>query len=264
MDAQGSLIDLQRQRDLGDIMGGAFRLYRSRFSLFAIIAFAVVVPVDVVIYGVAGEWLWTDPGWDDSLPVGAEAASWLAPWLVTTPLITAGHVHAVMDLGAGREPSPWRALAAAGRRLTPVAAAVTLAAIGSTLGLVLLIAPGVYLWARWFLSPQAVVAENLGPLDGLERSADLVRGQWWRIFGIALVITILAAVLAAVLGVSLQAAGWALENGWLVLVGQVISDAIALSFAALAGTLLYFDARARRSTPQPPPVPDLTLPERPT
>ena len=261
MDAQGSLIDLQRSRDLGDILGGAFRLYRARFSLFAIIAFAVVVPVDVLIYGVAGEWLWTDPDWGDSLPVGAAAASWLAPWLVTTPLITAGHVHAVMDLAAGREPSPWRALAAAGRRLTPVAAVVTLAAIGSTLGLILLIAPGVYLWARWFLSPQAVVAENLGPLDGLERSADLVRGQWWRIFGIALVISILAGVLAAVLGVSLQVAGWALENGWLVLVGQVISDAIALSFAALAGTLLYFDARARRSAP--PPQPDLTLPERP-
>jgi hypothetical protein len=261
MDAQGSLIDLQRQRDLGDILGGAFRLYRSRFSLFAIIAFAVVVPVDVLIYGVAGEWLWTDPGWDDSLPVGAEAASFLAPWLVTTPLITAGHVHAVMDLAAGRRPSPWGALAAAGRRLTPVAAVVTLAALGSTLGLVLLIAPGVYLWARWFLSPQAVVAENLGPVEGLGRSADLVRGRWWRIFGIALVISILAAVLAAVLGMSLQAAGWALENGWLVLVGQVISDAITLSFAALAGTLLYFDARARRSAP--PPAPDLTLPERP-
>jgi hypothetical protein len=261
MDAQGSLIDLQRSRDLGDILSGAFRLYRARFSVFAIIAFAVVVPVDVLIYGVAGEWLLTDPDWGDSLPVSAEAASWLAPWLVTTPLITAGHVHAVMDLGAGREPSPWRALAAAGRRLTPVAAVVTLAAIGSALGLILLIAPGVYLWARWFLSPQAVVAEDLGPVEGLGRSADLVRGQWWRIFRIALVISILAAVLAAVLGVSLQAVGWTVENGWLVLVGQVISDAIALSFAALAGTLLYFDARARRSGPTREP--DLTAPERP-
>jgi hypothetical protein len=76
------------------------------------------------------------------------------------------------------------------------------------------------------------------------------------------VITMIATLLAAALGVSLQAAGWTLENGWLVLVGQVISDAIALSFAALAGTLLYFDARARRGAP--PPEPDLTLPERPT
>lgn len=48
-------------------------------------AFAVAVPVDLLIYGVAGEWLWTDPDWDDSLPRGAAVASWLAPWLVTTP-----------------------------------------------------------------------------------------------------------------------------------------------------------------------------------
>jgi hypothetical protein len=57
--------------------------------------------------------------------------------------------------------------------------------------------------------------------------------------------------------------GWTVENGLLVLLGQIISDAIALSFAALAGTLLFFDARARRSAPPPPPQPDLTLPERP-
>jgi hypothetical protein len=246
MDAQGSLINLRERRDLSGILNEAYRLYRSRFSLFATIAFAVVVPVDLAIYGLAGKWLWTDPGWGDSLPVGAQVASFLAPWLVTTPLITAGHVHAVMDLGAGRQPSAGRALAAAARRLTPVAGAVTLAALGAALGLILLIVPGVYLWVRWYLSAQAVVAEQLGPRRGLERSADLVRGQWWRVFGIALVISFLSGMLAAILGVSLQIAGRAVEVGPLVLLGKVIADGVSLSFAALAGTLLYFDCRARR------------------
>jgi len=264
VDAQGSLIDLQRSRDVGDILSGAFRLYRSRFSLFAIIACAVVVPVDLLIYGVAGEWLWTDPDWGESLPVGAVVATLLAPWLVTTPLITAGHVHAVMELGAGRDASPGRALAAAARRLTPVATAVTLAAAGAALGLIALIVPGVYLWARWYLSAQAVVAEDLGPLEGMARSADLVRGQWWRIFGIAVLISLTAAILAALLSVPFQAVGYAVDIGPVVLLGQIVGDAISLSFAALAGTLLYFDARARRGAPPPaPPEPDLTLPERP-
>src|SRR5215208_3206727 len=151
MDAQASLIDLGRPRDLGEILNAAFRLYRGRFSLFATSALAVVVPVDVLIYGVAGEWLWTDRDFGDSLPTGAAVASWLAPWLVTTPLITAGHVHAVMDLGAGRPAFPRRSLTAAARRLTPVAAAVTLAGLGAGLGLIALIVPGVYLWARWYL-----------------------------------------------------------------------------------------------------------------
>jgi hypothetical protein len=246
MDAQGTLIDLNERRDLSGILDASFRLYGAHFGLFATIAFAVVVPIDVLIYGVAGEWLWKAPHWRDTLPLGAAVASFLAPWLVTTPLITAGHVHAVMDLGAGREPSARRALGAAAARLTPVAAAITLATLGSVLGLIALIVPGVYLWVRWYLSAQAVVAEGLGPRRGLERSADLVRGQWWRMFGIALVITFLSGVLAAVLGLTLQIAGHAAEIGPLVLLGKVLADGVSLSFAALSGTLLYFDCRARR------------------
>jgi hypothetical protein len=246
MDAQGTLIDLNERRDVNGILSAAIRLYQARFGLFATIAFAVVIPIDLLIYGVAGKWLWTNPGWGDSLPVGATVAGVLAPWLITTPLITAGHVHAVMDLGAGVDASARRALAAAASRLTPVAAVVTLAALGSTFGLILLIVPGVYLWVRWFLSAQSVVAEQLGPRRGLERSADLVRGQWWRVFGIALVITFLSGVFAAILGLPLQAVGHAVEVGPLVLAGHVVADGVALSFAALSGTLLYFDARARR------------------
>jgi hypothetical protein len=266
VDGQGSLIDLSRSRDLGGILGGAFRLYRTHFGVFAAIAFAVVVPVDLLVYGVAGEWLWTDPGLEGSMPVGAMVAALLAPLLVTTPLITAGHVHAVMDLGAGRPASAGSALAAAARRLTPVAAAVALAGLGATLGLVALIVPGIYLWARWFLSAQAVVAEDLGPVEGLGRSASLVSGQWWRIFGIALVITILAVVLAALIVLPLQLLGDALGSGPLVLLGQMVGDGVTLSFAALAGTLLFFDARARKEetgAAEPPP-PDLQAPERPT
>jgi hypothetical protein len=247
VDAQGTLIDLGRSRDLGEILAGAFRLYRARFAVFATIALAVVVPVDVLVYGVAGEWLWTAHDFGDSLPIGAALASWLAPWLVTTPLITAGHVHAVMDLGAGRPASARRSLGAAAKRLTPVAAAVTLAGLGSTLGLVFLIVPGVYLWVRWFLSAQAVVAEQLGPVEGLKRSANLVRGQWWRVFGIEVVISLVAGVLAALLAVPLEVAGYLADSGPLVLVGQIAADAISLSFAALGGTLLFFDARARKS-----------------
>jgi hypothetical protein len=246
VNAQSPPIDLSRSRDLGEILGGAFRLYRWHFTVFAIIALAVVVPVDLLVYGVGGKWLWTHPEFGGTLPPGAEVASWLAPWLVTTPLITAGHVHAVMDLGAGREPSPWRSLAAAARRALPVAGAVTLAGLGSGLALLLLIVPGVYLWARWYLSPQAVVAEDLGPVEGLERSANLVRGHWWRVFGIAIAITLLAAILASVLAIPLKIAGDLAGSGPLMLIGQIAADAISLSFAALAGTLLFFDVRARK------------------
>lgn len=78
---QGSVAvpDLSGTRDVGEILGGAFELYRLRFGLFAAIAFAVVIPVDILIYGVAGELLWSHDDFADSLPLGAAVAAWLAP-----------------------------------------------------------------------------------------------------------------------------------------------------------------------------------------
>jgi len=98
-----------------------------------------VIPVDVLIYGVAGERLWNSPDWGDSLPLGAAVA----------------------------------------------------------------------------------------------------------IFGAAFVISLLAAMFAAALAVPLEVAGYLLDTGPLVLLGQTIADGMSLSFAALAGTLLYFAAKIR-------------------
>lgn len=269
---QGSVAvpDLSGTRDVGEILGGAFELYRLRFGLFAAIAFAVVIPVDILIYGVAGELLWSHDDFADSLPLGAAVATWLAPFLVITPLITAGHVRAVMDLAAGNEPSAASALRAAARRFPSVAAAVTLAMIGASLGLLLLIVPGVYLYVAWWVSAQAVVAEDLGPFEGMKRSRQLVKGGWWRVFGVTILISVLGGLLAGVLGVPFLAAGALVESGPLTLLGQIFLDGVIYSFTALAGTLLFFDLKARGGGALPPeqrypelPARDWDAPERP-
>jgi hypothetical protein len=224
-----SPIDLTQPRDVGSILGGAFRLYRRRFWLFATIAFSVVVPVDLLVYGVAGELLWKNHDFADSLPTGAALAAWLTPFVVLTPLITAGHVRAVMELAEGGNPTARSALAAAAPRLPAVIGAVVLSALGSALGIVLLVVGAVYLWVRWALSAQAVVAEDLGAVEGMTRSWKLVEDNWWRVF-------------------------------------------VIYSFTALAGTLLFFDLKARKTGvplpsshdryPQLPPR-DWDAPERP-
>jgi hypothetical protein len=263
--------DLSRALDVGGILGGAFRLYRQRFGLFAAIALAVVLPVDLLVYGVAGELLWKSDDFADSLPLGAAIASTVTPIVVITPLVTAGHVRAVMDLAEGRDTSAGIALRAAARSFPAVAVAVTLAWLGSTVGLVFLIVPGVYLFVRWFVAAQAVVAEDLTGTEGLSRSARLVKDQWWRTFGIVLLITLIGFLLAAVLGIPALAAGALAESGPLTLLGQILLDAVIYSFTALAGTLLYFDLTARKAgMPEPrdtyrPELPprDLDAPERP-
>jgi hypothetical protein len=253
-------IDLTPPRDVGDILGGAFRLYRRRFGLFAAIAFSVVLPIDVLVYGVAGELLWKNHDFAEDLPTGAAAAAGVTPWVVMTPLITAGHVRAVMELGDGGDPSARSALAAASPMLPAVVGAVVLTAIGSFLGLVLLVVGAVYLWVRWAVAAQAVAAEALGPVEGMRRSWDLVKGNWWRVFGIFILITIIGGIMAALAGLPFMAAGAFADSGPLTLLGQILLDGVIYSFTALAGTLLYFDLRTRH---EPASAAAWDAPERP-
>jgi hypothetical protein len=175
-----------------------------------------------------------------------------------------------MDLAESGDADAGRALGVAARRLPAVAVAVTLSQVCSTLALVLLIAPGVYLWVSWWVSAQAVVADDLGPLEGMSRSRQLVKGNWWRTFGIALLISLIGGLLAAALGIPFLAVGALAGSGIVTLLGQIILDGVIYSFTALAGTFLFFDLKTRRAGAPPPHAPypefpprDLEAPERP-
>jgi hypothetical protein len=66
--------------------------------------------------------------------------------------------------------------------------------IATWIGLVLLIVPGLILSVMWSLAAPAMVAEGLGPIAGLRRSAYLTRDVRWRVLGLALVMGIVDAV----------------------------------------------------------------------
>ena len=51
-------------------------------------------------------------------------------------------------------------------------------------GLVAFVIPGIWLAVVLYFASQAVVAEGRPPIEALRRSRELVRGQWWRVFGI--------------------------------------------------------------------------------
>ncbi|NEE54877.1 hypothetical protein G3M55_61130, partial [Streptomyces sp. SID8455] len=54
------------------------------------------------------------------------------------------------------------------------------------LGTLLLGPLAVWIWVKLSLAPTVVVFENQGPFAAIRRSAQLVRGSWWRVFGIGL------------------------------------------------------------------------------
>ncbi len=138
------------------------------------------------------------------------------------------------------------------------------------LGLLLLLALLVYLplvllltlalTLKLLLSPQAIVIEGHGVLAGLRRSWSLTRGSFWRVFGIMVLVYLIAMVISMILSVITQiiagvggaAAGMsgnftalAVTQAIVMFLSYVINILI-FPIYGIATTLLYYDLRARR------------------
>ncbi|MBI4340519.1 MAG: zinc ribbon domain-containing protein [Chloroflexi bacterium] len=102
----------------------------------------------------------------------------------------------------------------------------------------------VFVMVAWSCYIQAVVIEGGGPMAALMRSWQLVRGSWWRIFGILLVFSLLAVAVALLaslpgLGLALVSTRW---GDFLATLGQTLATPILY----IALTLVYLDLRARK------------------
>ncbi|MBW1603260.1 hypothetical protein JJV70_14355 [Streptomyces sp. JJ66] len=139
------------------------------------------------------------------------------------------------------------------------AAGLILVVLGFLGGLVLMI----WLAIRFTLSPAALMLERAGVLTAMRRSAKLVRGSWWRIFGIQLLAALIVGVLGFIISLPATLIATAVGGGsggllggppaelsWTYLIivgiGSVLTSTITLPFTAGVTALLYIDARIRR------------------
>ncbi|MGV9559921.1 hypothetical protein [Streptomyces sp. NPDC003522] len=139
------------------------------------------------------------------------------------------------------------------------AAGDALTAMGSLGSFVLAVA----LLVRFSLASPALMLEKQGIRKALARSAKLVRGSWWRVFGIQVLSLIIANLVAMIIAVPFALVGAALspgglsaftdtdtELGWTYLIvsgiGSVIGSLITFPITAGVAVLLYIDQRIRR------------------
>jgi hypothetical protein len=230
-------LDLTRHRSLGEIVTDAFGLFGAHSGVFFTATLLVVAPVTVLVDGVWGRML--ADGVDANGPAAATLVSTVLTTMVIPPLVTAVHVGAVLGLGQGVVPTLGGVLRPALALYAPLLAVVLLFTLGVLGGLVLLIVPGIWLSVRWYFGPQVVVVEGLRGMEALRRSGELVAGRWWRVFATLLVLGLLTALMAGVVTAAVGAAG----NALVYVVVLALMQSVALSVAALGGTLLFFDLR---------------------
>jgi hypothetical protein len=111
-----------------------------------------------------------------------------------------------------------------------------LAGLAIGIGLVLLIAPGLYLLTIWCLIVPVIVLEGAGTTAAFSRSRELVRGYGWQVFGTLVLVFLLMLALGLVLGIIFSGLPTAASN----FVSSIVSGTIAAPFLALVLTLGYF------------------------
>ncbi|WP_241778581.1 hypothetical protein, partial [Streptomyces sp. AcH 505] len=122
----------------------------------------------------------------------------------------------------------------------------------------------VWLWVRLTLASPALMLERQGILPSLRRSAKLVRGAWWRTFGILLLTLVLTFMVSMIIAVPFSLIASAVDGesldglfssttpdfGWPFMIitgiGSVIAAAITYPISAGVTVLLYVDQRIRR------------------
>jgi len=166
-------------------------------------------------------------------------------------LATAACFRAIAQAYLGEE-IDWRSSLSYAFALTPALLWLSLLyALGLVLAFVLLILPSVWLYVAWaFALPVLLVEGHRGP-KALGRSFQLVKGRWWRTFGVIIVGFILATIVSTIAQAVFLIGIFAGEgNDALVLVLSAIAGIVGLAvstpFQAALLTVIYFDLRVRK------------------
>jgi hypothetical protein len=204
---------------------------------------ATALLTSVTSRAVLGKSVTTAEAWRDARPRLPKlfALTFLLP-LIAVAIITVGTLPGLLVAVAGSS-SAGAALAVLG---------------GLGAGVVAL-----WLMIRFSLASPALMLEKQGVLKSMSRSAKLVRGSWWRVFGIQLLATIIANIVASIVVIPFAIIASALSGdgvagflgsggspGWTFLIvsgiGSVIGSMITFPISAGVTVLLYIDQRIRR------------------
>lgn len=224
---------------LSGVLSEAWALYRRHASHLILISFVIYVVIAVI---------------NALLSWGLGSVGVIIGWVISlfgVFLLQAALVTAVQDIRDGRADLDLRAtIEAALPFVAAVSLASILAAIGITIGLALIIVPGLILLTFWSLLVPEIVIGGAGALDSFGRSWRTVRGYAWNVFGTFIVVFLIYIVGEWVLELLLVA----LPVGWRSFIADLVAGALVAPFLALVITLIYYRlSSAHGAQPEPGP-----------
>jgi hypothetical protein len=151
----------------------------------------------------------------------------------------------------------WRRM---GRLMLPLIVTAILVFLIAIVGAIFFIIPGVLFFVWFSLSAQAIAIDDRRYFSAMARSRELVRGSWWRVFGILLLAAIMVGIATGLVqsfvtgALALVGVGHGLTFASTQANTDVVPAAIGSAAAtllvspvgALISALLFFDLRLRK------------------
>ena len=245
-------------RNLGELLSETFALYGRHFRWFMGLAAVVQVPMSILTLAMT-----RGVGGGSITFTAAMLLSFAGTMFVYGAAVCAvgqHHLSGVVKIGDcyARVGSWFISILLLslilGVTLLLVPLAVSLTADSVAAGFIsLLLIPAIVVFIYWSMAIQAVVVEGHKAVNALRRSYALIKGSWWRVFGISLVVGLVALGLAILITVPFavlsSAMGVTQSSGLDILLDSLGSIAVEIAVAPvvfIAGTLLYYDLRVRK------------------
>jgi hypothetical protein len=227
-----------RPLSFGEILDGAFVLYRRDFAAFLAISALAQAPALVCALALAA--------------TGAPAGSleWI-PVVVGTLLYlfaSGALIRATSDAYGGAPVDVRAALAEARARYRLLLRSVLLPWLMIFVGFLLLVVPGVVATVRFFAIEQVAMLERATPAEVRRRSEYLADGAGWQIFWMLLVLFLISGLpdISREAYSGMVGNGGIVENVYLSFAIATALQIFTLPLTTAACTLLYFDRRVRK------------------
>jgi hypothetical protein len=261
-----------RVMPIGELLDESFKLYRRHFTVIAGVAIVIILP-NLILSLISGYYRANPISFIQQVAQNINNPDELARiearqgqiassplYLLTIPVallllpFTEGALYrATTSLAAGNVETIGSVLLGTARRYFGI--------FGNRLiwyvvfvGLFGVVTTPISVWVliRWMMSMPAMFAEGIGPVKALGRSWNLVRGNWWRTFGIVIIVWIMVYLIRAALGALFTGVATLLPGlsddlraGLVTTVATMVA-ALVSAISPIAITMLYLDLRVRK------------------
>ena len=246
-----------RPLNLGGIIAATLRVYLGNYLTFVVILAIYQVPL--AIWGVALQ----------AMPDLVCLWGLLFLPIVVVAMLSPGALVSAAGQGYAEDRvdllSAYRQ--ALSRLFSIIGASILVGIVAILLSITVIGIPvAIYFGVRWSMYMCAIMLEGRGARGALSRSTDLVRGSWWRVFGILLVLGLTLGIISFLVGAVLGIVAVVLGIGSspvFTAAGGVLVGILIGAFTLISQVVLFYDLRTRKEglnvgpTDDGPPV-DMT------